>query len=194
MNILERFNVIFLFAGVFLFAIAFISLGLVPALMTNAVKPTDVFPKKVPENFQQYYKDAEEYKEALFQGRDIYVKEACWHCHSQYIRPVGNEALRYGPVSTVAEYQNKLQLPQLLGTRRVGPDLIREAGKRPNDWHFVHLYNPRYVEPMSVMPGYPWYFNEDKSPKKEAIALVAYLQWLGSWIEEEADDLYSTRQ
>ncbi len=193
MNLLERFNVIFLFAGLFLFIIAFLSLGLVPALMTNAVKPVEVFPKSVPEEFESHYKSPDEYKEALYLGRDIYVKEACWHCHSQYIRPVGNEALRYGPVSTVGEYQNKLQLPQLLGTRRVGPDLIRESGKHTNDWHFVHLYNPRDVVPLSVMPSYPWYFNKDKTPKKEAVALVAYLQWLGSWVDEEASDVYSTR-
>lgn len=193
MNVLERFNVIFLFSGLLLFVIAFLSLGLVPALMTNSVKPVNVFPKSVPEEFESYYESTEEYRDALFQGRDIFVKEACWHCHSQYIRPVGNEALRYGPVSTVAEYQNKLQLPQLLGTRRVGPDLIRQSGKHTNDWHFVHLYNPRDVVPLSVMPSYPWYFNEDKTPKKEAVALVAYLQWLGSWMDEEAQDVYSTR-
>lgn len=190
---LEKFNVIFLGAGVGLLALAFLTLGLVPALMTEAVKPIEVFPSEVPDEFQRYYRDADEYRQALFRGRDIYMKEACWHCHSQYVRPVGNEALRYGPESTVDEYQNKLQLPQLLGTRRVGPDLIREHGKHANDWHFVHLYNPRDVVPLSVMPGYPWYFNADKSPKPEAVALVAYLQWLGSWLDDKNANVYDTR-
>jgi cbb3-type cytochrome c oxidase subunit II len=194
MKNLERFNVIFLGAGVGLLVLAFLTLGLVPALMTNSVKPVEVMPKEVPEDFQEYYKTVEEYQAALYQGRDIYAKEACWHCHSQYVRPVGNEALRYGPVSTPDEYQNDLNLPQLFGTRRVGPDLIRQHGKRPNDWQFVHLYNPRDVVPMSIMPGYTWYFNADKTPKPEAVALVAYLQWLGSWQEDRSVNVYDTRQ
>jgi cbb3-type cytochrome oxidase cytochrome c subunit len=193
MKSLEKFNVIFLGAGLGLLLLAFITLGLVPAMMTESVKPADVFPPEVPDDFQQYYSDIGEYRAALFRGRDIYVKEACWHCHSQYVRPVGNEALRYGAESTVDEYQNKLQLPQLFGTRRVGPDLIRLAGKYGNDWHFVHLYNPRDVAPLSVMPGYPWYFNEDRTPKPDAIALVAYLQWLGSWVEDKSANVYETR-
>ena len=194
MKNLEKFNVIFLGAGVGLLVLAFLTLGLVPALMTNSVKPVEVMPKEVPEDFQEYYKTVEEYQAALYQGRDIYGKEACWHCHSQYVRPVGNEALRYGPVSTPDEYQNDLNLPQLFGTRRVGPDLIRQHGKRPNDWQFVYLYNPRDVVPMSIMPGYTWYFNADKTPKPEAVALVAYLQWLGSWQEDRSVNVYDTRQ
>lgn len=193
MKLLEKFNVIFLVAGLGLLLMSFVTLGLVPALMTDAVKPVEVFPEEVPLDFQDYYDSPEAYREALFLGRDLYVKEACWHCHSQYVRPAGNEAMRYGPVSTPDEYQNKLQLPQLFGTRRVGPDLIREHGKKANDWHFVHLYNPRDVVPMSIMPGYPWYFNEDKSPKPEAIALVAYLQWLGSWLDDRGTSLYDAR-
>ncbi len=195
MKSLEKFNVIFLGAGVGLLFMAFLTLGIVPSMMTNSVKPAEVFPAEVPDNFKEYYASTDEYRDALYQGRDIYVKEACWHCHSQYVRPVGNEALRYGPVSTVDEYQNDLNMPQLFGTRRVGPDLIRLAGKHENDWHFVHLYNPRDVAPQSMMPSYPWYFNEDKSPKPEAVALVAYLQWLGSWLKEDADaNIYDTRQ
>jgi cytochrome c oxidase cbb3-type subunit II len=193
MKALEQFNVLFLVAGIGLLGLAFVTLGLVPALMTESVKPIDVFPAEVPEDFQQYYQSTEEYRAALFKGRDIYAREACWHCHSQYVRPVGNEALRYGPVSTPDEYQNKLQLPQMFGTRRVGPDLIRQHGKHANDWHFVHLYNPRDVVPLSVMPSYPWLFHQDKTPKPEAIALVAYLQWLGSWVGDKNANVYETR-
>lgn len=184
MKFLEKFNFIFLVAGLGLLVTAFITLGLIPAMMTKSLGAIDYHPTEIPENFTEYYDTLEDYESALYEGRDIYIKEACWHCHSQYVRPVGNEALRYGPVSTPGEYDNSLNLPQLFGTRRVGPDLSREGGKRPNDWHFVHLYNPRDVVPLSIMPGYTWYFNSDKSPKKEAVALVAYLQWLGSQIEE----------
>ncbi len=184
MKFLEKFNFIFLVAGLGLLVTAFITLGLIPAMMTKSLGAIDYHPTEIPDNFTKHYSTLEEYEAALYKGRDIYVKEACWHCHSQYVRPVGNEALRYGPVSTPGEYDNSLNLPQLFGTRRVGPDLSREGGKRPNDWHFVHLYNPRDVVPQSVMPGYPWYFDKEKNPKPEAVALVAYLQWLGSQVEQ----------
>lgn len=219
MKFLEKFNTIFLLAGVGLLLLAFITLGWVPAMMTDGVRVARVLPSEIPEDFLKYYistggavkeypydgevpadhdkplfASVDEYRDALFRGRDIYIKEACWHCHSQYVRPAGNEALRYGPESTPEEYQNELNLPQLFGTRRVGPDLIRLHGKYANDWHFVHLYNPRDVVPLSVMPSYPWYFNADKSPKPDAAALVAYLQWLGSWLPDQGSNLYDTRQ
>ncbi|MCA9321469.1 MAG: cbb3-type cytochrome c oxidase subunit II [Planctomycetes bacterium] len=97
---------------------------------------------------------------ALQLGRDLYVGDACWHCHSQYIRPVANEEIRWGPPRTAAEENNALQRPVLFGTRRVGPDLTREGGLRSNDWHLAHLENPRSTSPGSVMPGYTWYFRE----------------------------------
>jgi cbb3-type cytochrome c oxidase subunit II len=164
--------------------------------MTNKLVNTGL-PEVIPSNFKIYYKTVDDYQKGLLLGRDIYVKEACWHCHSQYVRPVGNESSRYGLVSTAGEYQNKLNLPHLFGTRRVGPDLTREAGKRTNDWHFAHLYNPKFTEPESIMPAYTWYFDKTvkpPKPKKEAIALVAYLQNLGlqvSNLNNDKNDLNS---
>ena len=181
---LEKFSTLFLLAGLVCFLIAFIVLGIWPALMTDSLEDRTGPMRGVPKNFQVYYKSIDEYKEALFLGKKIYIKEGCWHCHSQYIRPVGNEGPRYGLVSVPGEYQNKLNLPHLFGTRRVGPDLIREAAKRSNDWHFAHLYDPKSTEPASVMPKYSWYFDKSTTPptpNKEAIALVAYLQNLGAW-------------
>ena len=67
--------------------------------------------------------NAQSFAKALRTGRDVYVAEACWHCHSQFVRPVSNEDLRFGPVSTPEEYQNDMFLPHLFGTRRIGPDL-----------------------------------------------------------------------
>jgi hypothetical protein len=72
----------------------------------------------------------------------------------------------------------------LFGTRRVGPDLVRESGKKSNDWHVAHLYDPRSVVPYSVMPGYPWMFDENRRPTDRALAVVTYLQWLGSWVKD----------
>ena len=122
--------------------------------------------------------------EALRLGRQVYIGEGCWHCHSQFVRPVSNESLRFGPVSKTEEYQNELQRPVMFGTRRVGPDLSREGGRRSNDWHAVHFFQPTMVSSGSPMPMYPWLFDgaPDK-PNRRGLALIAYIQWLGSWQE-----------
>jgi cytochrome c oxidase cbb3-type subunit II len=99
------------------------------------------------------------YADALRQGRDIYVAEACWHCHSQYVRPVANEEVRWGPVRSAADDNNAAQRPVLWGTRRVGPDLTYEGGARSNDWHVAHFSDPQSTSPGSVMPRYPWFLD-----------------------------------
>ena len=89
-----------------------------------------------------------------------------------------------GPVSKTEEYQNELQRPVMFGTRRVGPDLSREGGRRSNDWHAVHFFQPTLVSTGSPMPEYPWFFDgaPDK-PNRRGLALITYIQWLGSWQE-----------
>jgi cytochrome c oxidase cbb3-type subunit 2 len=152
--------------------------------------------------------------ETLRYARKIYIGEGCWHCHSQFVRKVSNEAERWGPVSTSWEFNNELQRPVMFGTRRVGPDLIREGGRRSNDWHANHFFEPRSTSPESVMPSYPWFFDTPASyfasnpptptndrerayeallkqlpadqptpllPNKRGLALIIYMQWLGSW-------------
>jgi cbb3-type cytochrome c oxidase subunit II len=101
------------------------------------------------------------------------------------VRPVSREDARFGKVSYASEYMNEMFLPHLFGTRRVGPDLIREAGKHGNDWHVAHFYEPTLVVPTSVMPRYSWFFDGDE-PNKKGIAMIAYVQWLGSWATPEA--------
>lgn len=100
----------------------------------------------------------EAYQTALRNGRDAYVGEGCWHCHSQYVRPVANEDLRFGPVSRWEQDNNELQRPVMWGTRRVGPDLTYEGTLRSNDWHAAHFWQPTDVTPGSVMPRYRWMF------------------------------------
>lgn len=143
--------------------------------------------KRYPAEFARDFgkPTAESFREALKLGRDTYIAEACWHCHSQYVRPVSNESQRFGKVSWAEEYRNELFLPHLFGTRRVGPDLIRESGKHGNDWHVAHFYDPTLVSPLSVMPRYSWFFDGDK-PNKKGLAMIAYMQWLGSWATPEA--------
>ncbi|HSM59168.1 MAG TPA: cytochrome-c oxidase, cbb3-type subunit II [Longimicrobiales bacterium] len=87
-------------------------------------------------------------------GRDIYVREGCYLCHSQMIRPMRAEILRYGEWSRAAEYQ--YDRPFLLGSRRLGPDLQRVGRKYPDAWHYEHMRDPRSTSPGSVMPTYPW--------------------------------------
>ncbi len=117
-------------------------------------------------------------------GKTIYVGEGCWHCHSQFVRPVSNEERRFGPVAKSWEYQNELQRPVLFGTRRVGPDLSREGGLKGNDWHAAHFFRPRDTSPLSVMPDYPWFFDGDPGhPNRRGIAIIMYMQFQGSWLE-----------
>ncbi|MBY0526949.1 MAG: cbb3-type cytochrome c oxidase subunit I [Gemmataceae bacterium] len=111
-------------------------------------------------------------------GRQIYAREGCLNCHSQFIRFTDADVRRFGVASQAWESEH--DLPQLWGTRRIGPDLARERGRKSPDWHLVHLWNPRYVVPESIMPAYPWLF--DRSPQRptpEALDLVAYLDSLG---------------
>jgi len=141
-------------------------------------------------------------------GRDIYLREGCYNCHSQMIRPFRAETLRYGHYSVAGEFV--YDHPFQWGSKRTGPDLHRVGGKYSDDWHRIHLNNPRDVVPESNMPAYPWleknevdaaampramkalravgvpYTDEEiaKAPadvkgKTEADALVAYLQGMG---------------
>ena len=87
-------------------------------------------------------------------GRDIYVREGCYNCHSQMIRPFRAETLRYGHFSTAGEFV--YDHPFQWGSKRTGPDLHRVGGKYSDDWHRLHLINPRDLVPESNMPAYPW--------------------------------------
>jgi len=138
--------------------------------------------------------------QAISNGRWIYMAEGCWQCHSQFVRPVSNEPSYYGHVSVPSEYDNTLFLPHLFGTERKGPDLIREAGKKGVEWHLAHFVNPQYTVPGSIMPrfakfvdlkdGKPVltpanpndaYASLNPEPTKYGLAVITYLEWLGSW-------------
>jgi len=92
-------------------------------------------------------------------GRDIYVREGCYTCHSQMIRPFRDEDMRYGHYSLAAESQ--YDHPFQWGSKRTGPDLARVGGKYSNAWQTQHLNNPRDVVPESIMPSYPWLLTSD---------------------------------
>lgn len=88
------------------------------------------------------------------EGRDIYIREGCNVCHTQMVRPLRAETERYGPYSVAGE--DVWEHPHLWGSKRTGPDLSRVGKRYSDDWHRVHLRNPRDVVPESNMPGYPW--------------------------------------
>ena len=87
-------------------------------------------------------------------GRDVYIREGCYNCHSQMIRPFRAETLRYGHYSVAGEFV--YDHPFQWGSKRTGPDLHRVGGKYSDEWHRIHLNNPRHVVPESNMPAYPW--------------------------------------
>lgn len=157
-------------------------------------------------------KGLEPYNALQLTGRDIYIREGCYVCHSQMIRPFRAETERYGHYSVAGEYV--YDRPFQWGSKRTGPDLARVGGRYSDEWHVAHLINPRDVVPESIMPGYPWlagneldtdiikqkmrvlkklgvpYSEEqiDKAPgllegKTEMDAIVAYLQVLGTTIK-----------
>ncbi len=166
------------------------------------------------------------------QGRDLYIREGCYVCHSQMIRPFRSEVARYGEYSKAGEFV--YDHPFQWGSKRTGPDLAREGGKYPDSWHFNHMDDPRTMSPGSIMPAYPWMIDHDLnisltakkirvmqtlgvpypkgydkianddlekqalkvqanlkkdgincSEKKEIIALIAYLQRVGTDIKAE---------
>ena len=152
------------------------------------------------------------YNALQLSGRDIYVREGCYVCHSQMIRPFRAETERYGHYSLAGEFV--YDRPFQWGSKRTGPDLHRVGGRYSDEWHRVHLINPRDVVPESIMPGYPWlettlldssdiqkkmrvlrtlgapYSDEeiDQAPKMlegktEMDAMISYLQILGTAVK-----------
>jgi cytochrome c oxidase cbb3-type subunit I/II len=216
-RVLERKPVTMLILSLVLVAIG----GLIEMIPTFLVK------SNVPT-----IKSVRPYTALELQGRDIYVREGCYTCHSQMIRPFRDEVARYGEYSKAGEFV--YDHPFQWGSKRTGPDLAREGGKYPDSWHFNHLYDPRSMSPGSLMPIYSWLLDRkldtsltgakiramqtlgvpyakgydrvanrdlmrqadsiaanlkkdkiDTPPDAEIIALIAYLQRLGTDIKSE---------
>ena len=115
-------------------------------------------------------------------GRDVYVHEGCYNCHSQMIRPFRSETERYGPYSVAGE--SVYDRPFQWGSKRTGPDLARVGGRYSDEWHYIHLRNPRDVVPESNMPNYAWL--EDRQVSGELIQKkMRRLQMLGDPYSDE---------
>ncbi len=115
--------------------------------------------------------DAIDYTPLEALGRRVFIREGCTYCHSQYVRPVTGEEFRWGPVSEAGEYA--FDLPHLLSTRRIGPDITRVGLKYGDDWHYAHHWDPRLVVPDSLMPSFQWLFHQVRVPvRKEGESLT----------------------
>ncbi len=119
----------------------------------------------------------EPYAPLEFAGRDIYVREGCYSCHSQMIRPFRAETERYGHYSLAGEFV--YDRPFQWGSKRTGPDLARVGGRYSDLWHYVHMMNPRDVVPESNMPAYPWLADREVNGERVARAMRAQQRWLG---------------
>jgi cytochrome c oxidase cbb3-type subunit II len=183
-------------------------LGVLIAIVISVGGLVEIVPLYFSSQMTQPAPGIEPYNALQLEGRDIYIREGCYGCHSQMVRPLRAETERYGHYSVAGEsvYDHPFQF----GSKRTGPDLARVGGRYSDEWHRVHLVNPRDVVPESNMPSYPWlekrqvnaartpvkmqalrrvgvpYTDEDIAGaaaqvggKTEMEALIAYLQGLG---------------
>lgn len=153
--------------GLVFFAVSFVALGVLPArrLRAEIVRTTPAHA-------------ALDLSPSELRGRHIYAREGCAYCHTQQVRDTPPDLRRFG--APTAAWETQRELPQMWGTRRIGPDLARESTLRRPDWQMVHLFDPRSTVPDSVMPAFPWLFDGSPDrPRQDARDLVAYLGSLG---------------
>jgi len=181
-------------------SIASVAIGAGFALVTLAMFVQGVLPMLAPESrtrtvtravrtdlgdvkWVRY--DASDYTALEARGRAVYIREGCWYCHSQYVRPVAGEELRWGPLSEAGEYA--WDQPHLFSTRRIGPDLTRVGLKFSDDWHYAHHWDPRMVVPESMMPRFRWLFDEAVVPVKGDAGLDPAAPELRRWFTMRAE-------
>ena len=183
-------------------------LGVLTAIAVAVGGIAEIVPLMMDRQSTEPAPGVEPYTALQLEGRDVYIREGCYNCHSQMIRPFRAETERYGRYSLAGEsvYDHPFQF----GSKRTGPDLARVGGRYSDEWHRIHLINPRDLVPESNMPGFPWleenavdaaatptkmerlrmigvpYSDEDIADASAAVdgktemdALIAYLQGLG---------------
>lgn len=133
-----------------------LSMGLVGAIIAVASVGglVEIAPLFTIEETVEIPEDMRPHTPLELAGREIYIREGCYACHSQMVRSLADELDRYGPYSLAAE--SAYDHPMLWGSKRTGPDLARLGGKYSDAWHVAHLIDPRSVIPVSIMPAYPW--------------------------------------
>jgi cytochrome c oxidase cbb3-type subunit I/II len=154
-----------LVAGVGFFSLAVVTQGLLPLVepQSRSNKVTQVVRTDYGE-LKWMASTATDYTEQQKLGRAVYIREGCWYCHSQFVRPVTGETRRWGPISQAGEYA--FDTPHLFSTRRIGPDLTRVGLKFSDEWHLAHFWNPRMLVPDSIMPRFVGLFDAPDEPVK----------------------------
>jgi cytochrome c oxidase cbb3-type subunit 2 len=176
----------------------------------------EIVPLSFQKSVTEPVKGLKPYTPLQLTGRDVYIREGCYNCHSQMVRPFRAEVERYGHYSVAGEFV--YDHPFQWGSKRTGPDLHRVGGRYSDEWHRIHLNDPRSVVPESNMPAYPWLAKsaanaedieakmralrvvgvpysdkeiagakEELKDKTEMDALVAYLQVLGTALKQKAN-------
>ena len=161
------------------------SLGLMMVLIVVAISVgglVEIVPLMFSADATEPAEGIEPYSPLRLAGRDIYVREGCYNCHSQMIRPFRSETERYGPFTTAGE--TVYDRPFQFGSKRTGPDLARVGGRYSDDWHRLHLTDPRALVPESNMPGYPWLLENTVDPDLTTTKLKA-LKFLGDPYTDE---------
>ena len=155
-----------LVAGFFCITLAAFVQGVLPMLepQSRTTKVTKVVRNDLGE-LKWMEHQASDYTALEQRGRQVYTREGCWYCHSQYVRPVTGETRRWGPVTQAGEYA--FDMPHLFSTRRIGPDLSRVGLKYSDAWHLAHFWNPRMLSPDSIMPRFAALFD---GPYKAKVA------------------------
>jgi cytochrome c oxidase cbb3-type subunit II len=129
-------------------------LGVLVAVVISIGGLVEIVPLALSTEATEPAPGVEPYTALRLEGRDVYVREGCYNCHSQMVRPLRGEAERYGHFSLAGE--SVYDRPFQFGSKRTGPDLARVGGRYSDEWHRLHLINPRDLVPESNMPGYPW--------------------------------------
>ena len=142
----------------------------------------ELLPLMVSSETTEPAENIEPYSPLRLAGRDVYIREGCYGCHSQMVRPFRSETERYGPYSTAGE--SVYDRPFQCGSRRTGPDLARVGGRYSDAWHRLHLEDPRALVPESNMPGYPW-LNEQMVDPELVTAKLRTLRLLGDPYTDE---------
>jgi len=160
-------------------------LGWLSVLMILAVSIggiVQITPLLFQSQVQEPIDGLEPYTALELEGRDIYMREGCVQCHSQMIRPFRAETERYGHYSLAGEHV--WEFPFLWGSKRTGPDLARVGGRYSDEWHHVHLMNPRNVVPESNMPAFPW-LDKNKLTGEDTAKKMQVMKQLGVPYTEE---------
>jgi cytochrome c oxidase cbb3-type subunit 2 len=161
-------------------------MGILIALVVSMGGLVEIVPLMFQTSVIQAHPNLKPYTALEFAGRDIYIAEGCYNCHSQQIRPFVDETLRYGHYSQANEFV--YDHPFQWGSKRTGPDLHRVGGKYTNEWHEYHLMDPRSVVPESNMPGYPWFAEKLVDAEQTAAGMKVQAEWFGiPYTQEQLD-------